>query len=409
MMNLKPDKSLQIPFGAIYLTDHAKKLINQALDATQLSCGRLVREFENEFAKLHNVKEAVTVATGTDADTLALAVLHDFGAKRGDEVIIPALSFVATGNAVLHAGFMPVFVDVDRNTLNINPDLIEKVISERTRAIMPVHLMGKPAEMDKINALAAKYKLCVVEDAAEAHGAKYKGKPAGALGDMGAFSTYVAHIISTIEGGVITTDREDYAEIIRSLRSHGRNCNCKSCVMNTGAIYCEKRFGHPEIEDIRFIFNRIGYSCKMNELEAAVGLDNIRSYDFILNKRYGNLKHGMEIIEKFTPYLYTIEEEEYEKIGPHALPIVIGDEASFSRRDLINFLGKYFIDSRTLFNSIPTQCPGFEFLGYKPGDFENAEFIGDRGIHIGVHQNIGTAHLEYLAQVLGLFMEKYQD
>ncbi|MFA6103041.1 MAG: DegT/DnrJ/EryC1/StrS family aminotransferase [Victivallaceae bacterium] len=407
-MNVKPNKLLQIPFGTIHITDYARKLINQALDETKLSCGTLVKEFEDKFAALHGVKEAVAVATGTDADTLALAVLHDFGAKRGDEVIIPALSFVATGNSVLHAGFTPVFVDINRKTLNIDPDQIEKTITESTRAIMPVHLMGKPAEMDKINALAKKYDLCVVEDAAEAHGAKYKGKPTGTLGDMGAFSTYVAHIISTIEGGVVTTDREDYAEIIRSLRSHGRSCTCKACIMNSGSVYCDKRFGNKDIEDIRFIFNRVGYSCKMNELEAAIGLDNIQNYDAILQKRYSNLKQGMKIIKAFEPYLYTIDEEQYEKIGPHALPIIISNEASFTRRDLINFLGKHYIDSRTLFNSIPTQCPGFEFLGHKLGDFENAEFIGNNGIHIGVHQDIESAHIEYLTQVLNTFMEKYQ-
>lgn len=407
-MNVKPNKLLQIPFGTIHVTDYARKLINQALDESRLSCGKLVKEFEDKFAALHGVKEAVSVATGTDADTLALAVLHDFGAKRGDEIIIPALSFVATGNAVLHAGFTPVFVDIDIKTLNIDPDRIENKITDSTRAIMPVHLMGKPAEMDKINALAKKYDLCVVEDAAEAHGAKYKGRPTGTLGDMGAFSTYVAHIISTIEGGVITTNREDYAEIIRSLRAHGRSCTCKSCIMNSGSIFCNKRFGNSDIEDIRFIYNRVGYSCKMNELEAAIGLDNIQNYETILQKRYSNLKHGMKIIKEFEPYLYTIDEEEYEKIGPHALPIIISKDASFNRRDLINFLGKHYIDSRTLFNSIPSQCPGFEFLGHKLGDFENAEFIGNNGIHIGVHQDIETAHIEYLTQVLRTFMEKYQ-
>ena len=385
----------------------AKKLINHALDSGRVSCGAMVSEFEKEFAKIYNVKQAVSVSTGTDADALALAVTYDMGAKRGDQVIIPALSFVATGNAVLQAGFEPLFVDVNRNTLNIEPERIEEKITEKTKAIMPVHLMGKPAEMDAINAIAKKYNLIVAEDAAEAHGAVYKGRKAGSLADMGAFSTYVAHIISTIEGGVITTNNEKFAEILRSLRSHGRNCVCKSCVMNSGEIYCKKRFGSKDIEDIRFTFDRIGFSSKMNELEAAVGLDNIQSYDKILSKRYKNLKAGMQIIEKFTPYIYTIKEERYEKIGPHALPIIIGSKASFSRRELINHLNKYYIDSRTLFNSIPTQCRGYMYLGYKLGEFPNAEYIGNNGIHIGIHQDITSSHLEYLDKVLLKFINKH--
>ena len=278
---------MRIPFGTISITKKAKELVNSALDSGRVSSGKYVREFEERFAKLVGVKEAVVVSSGTDADTLALAVLYDFGAKRGDEIILPALSFVATGNAVLQAGFRPVFVDIERETLNINVKEIEKVITEKTRAILPVHLMGKPADMDAINKIAKKHNLYVIEDAAEAHGSVYKGKNVGTLGDMAAFSTYVAHLISTIEGGVITTNNSEFAEILRSLRAHGRACNCKVCTLNIKGGYCPKRFQHGE--DIRFLFERIGYSSKMNELEAAVGLGNLDIYDEILEKRRKNL------------------------------------------------------------------------------------------------------------------------
>jgi dTDP-4-amino-4,6-dideoxygalactose transaminase len=245
------------------------------LDSGRASSGKYTREFEEKFAGLIGTKEAIAVSSGTDADMLALAALYDFGAKRGDEVIVPALSFVATGNAVLHAGFKPVFVDIDRATLNIDAAKIESVISKKTKAIIPVHLMGKPADMDKINSIAKKYNLFVIEDAAEAYGTKYKGKNAGTLGHMAAFSTYAAHMISTVEGGVITTDNPEFAEVLRSLRSHGRACKCKQCVLNTKDAECDKRFNNKAKMDIRFIFERIGYSSKMNELEAAVGLGNI--------------------------------------------------------------------------------------------------------------------------------------
>ncbi|MDO8743016.1 MAG: DegT/DnrJ/EryC1/StrS family aminotransferase, partial [Candidatus Azambacteria bacterium] len=297
---------MKIPFGTISITQKSKDLIGQILDSGRVSTGRYVREFEERFADLLGVKEAVAVSSGTDADTLVLAVLHDFGAKREDEVILPALSFVATGNAVLHAGFKPVFVDIERETLNINPRKIEEKITEKTKAILPVHLMGKPAEIDIINEIAKRHNLFVIEDAAESHGTTYKGKNVGTIGDLGAFSTYVAHMISTIEGGVVVTNRSDFAEILRSLRSHGRACDCKICALNVSSGYCPKRFKGGQ--DIRFIFERIGYSAKMNELEAAIGLGNLDVYQDILGKRRKNLLYLTQKFEKFSQYLSTTKE-----------------------------------------------------------------------------------------------------
>ncbi len=192
---------MKIPFGTMSITEKSKKLINEILESKRVSSGKYVREFEKKFAKLVGTKEAVALSSGTDAVTLALAVLYDFGAERNGEIIVPALSFVATGNAVLQAGFKPVFVDIEKETLNIDPKKIEQVITEKTRAIIAVHLMGKPADMDSIRNIAKKHNLYVIEDAAEAHGTVYKGKNVGTLGDMAAFSLYIAHMVTTIEGG----------------------------------------------------------------------------------------------------------------------------------------------------------------------------------------------------------------
>lgn len=404
---------MKIPFGTISVTEKSKKIINEILESNRLSSGKYVREFEKKFAELVGTKEAVAVGTGTDADALALAVLYDFDAKRGDEIIVPALSFVATGNAVLQAGFIPVFVDVDRKTLNIKPEKIEEKITAKTRGIMPVHLMGKPADMDAINAVAKRYNLYVIEDAAEAHGATYKGRNVGTLGDMAAYSLYVAHIITTIEGGVVTTDNADFAEILRSLRSHGRACKCESCVLNTASAYCAKRFNSPikdfgdkygDNADIRFIFERVGFSSKMNELEAAVGIGNLDIYHDILNKRRENLYYLIEEFKRFSPYLKTIEKESHEEIGPHALPIIIQEQARFTRTKLVNYMEKNGIDTRNLFSSMPTQCPGFSFLGHKLGDFPNAEYIGENGIHIGVHQDLDKEACDYIIDVINEFL-----
>ncbi len=396
---------MKIPFGTLSVTPRAKELIMEALEANRLSSGKLVRQFEKKFAELTGTREAVALSTGTDADALALAVFYDFGAKRGDEVIVPALSFVATGTAVLHAGFTPVFVYIERETLNIDPTKIEAAITDKTCAIMPVHLMGKPAEMDTINEIAKKHDLYVVEDAAEAHGAQYKGRNMGTFGHMAAYSLYVAHIISTIEGGVVTTDNEDFAKVLRSLRSHGRACKCKSCVLNVSSGFCEKRFKYKELGDIRFIFERMGFSAKMNELEAAVGLGNLDIFDEILEKRRENLLYLIKQFENFKPYLATIKEEPHEKIGPHALPIIVQEEAKFTRNALVEYLEENGIDTRNLFQSMPTQCAGFSYLGYEYGQFPNAEYMGLNGIHIGVHQDLGRAECDYFLDKVGKFLD----
>jgi len=395
---------IKIPFGTVTLSKKSRKLITKALDEKRLSSGKLVREFEKRFASLVGAKEAVAVSTGTDADALALAVLYDLGAKRGDEVIIPALSFVATGNAVLQAGLTPVFVDVELDTLNIDTTLISRAITNKTRAIMPVHLMGKPAEMDKILAIAKKHSLLVVGDAAEAHGAIYKGKNVGAMGDMAAYSLYVAHIITTIEGGIITTNNTDYAQIIRSLRSHGRACMCESCVINTSSAYCAKRFSGEDSSDIRFRFDRVGFSSKMNELEAAVGLGNLDQYESILKARRDNLYYLIKKFKRFEDSMFTIRREKSEEIGPHAFPFILRKDTPFTREQLMGYLEKNGIDARTLFSSIPTQCPGFGFLKHDPGDFPRAEFIGKRGLHIGVHQDLGKRECDYFLKILENFL-----
>jgi len=397
---------MRIPFGTISVTKKSKNLIADILASNRLSSGKYVREFEKRFAGVVGATQAVAVSSGTDAVALALAVLYDFGAERGDEIIVPALSFVATGNAILQAGFLPVFVDVDNKSLNIDPLQIENVITERTRAIIPVHLMGKPADMDAIDDIAQKNNLYVIEDAAEAHGAVYKGRNIGTLGDMAAFSLYVAHIITTVEGGIVTTNKPDFAEVLRSLRSHGRACKCESCVLNTTSAYCAKRFKNAGNADIRFMFERVGFSTKMNEMEAAIGIGNIDAYDGILRRRRENLYYLMEKFGKFEPYLATIRKEPYEEIGPHALGIVVQDKAQFTRNTLAEHLEKNGIDTRNLFSSMPTQCSGFGFLEHKIGDFPNSEYIGNHGIHIGVHQDLGKQECDHVLDTIEKFLSE---
>lgn len=369
----------RVPFGTVSITAHARRLIDKALDTKLVTRGKYVEEFERQFAKLFGVKEAVAVSSGTDADALALAVLYDYGAKRGDEIIVPALSFIATGNAVFQAGFTPVFVDVKKETLNIDVARIEAKITKKTRAILPVHLMGKPADMDPILAIAKKHKLFVIEDAAEAHGAQYKGRLVGSLGDMAAFSLYAAHIVTTIEGGVTITNDAHMAGILRSLRNHG--------IVN------------------KFNFQRIGFSAKMNELEAAVGLGNIKIFSTILKRRRQNLLYLIKKFRRFAEHFITIQEDPQERIGPHAFSVILRPGLKFTKDEMVEYLDQAGIDSRNLFYSMPTQCPSYKFLGYKLGDFPEAEYCGNNGFHIGIHQDIEIPQLDYVAQVVDKFLK----
>ncbi|BBO79773.1 aminotransferase DegT [Desulfosarcina ovata subsp. sediminis] len=398
---------MRIPFGTVAITDESKRLINDCLENGRISSGRLVARFEERFAELIGAGEAVAVGSGTDADALSLAVLHDLGASSGDEVIVPALTFVATANAVLQAGFKPIFVDVHPETFNIDPARIENAVTDRTRAILPVHLMGKPADMTAINTIARRNNLLVIEDAAEAHGARYKNKNIGCWGDMAAYSLYVAHIITTGEGGIVVTDNAEYASILRSLRSHGRACKCKKCISNTTSGYCAKRFADAELGDIRFRFERIGFSSKMNELEAAIGLGALTLYDEILTKRRENLYQLIKGFQNFSDYFYTFSESDAEKIGPHAFPFVLRENTPFTRFELMHFLEQNGVDARTLFASIPTQCGGYKHFGYHQGDFPVAEMLGRQGVHIGVHQDIGRSDIKWFLELTEMFLNRF--
>jgi len=395
----------KIGVGTVNVGPEAKRLINEALDKNRISQGRLVRQFERLFAAYHGEDvHCVAVSTGTAADTVALAALHDRGARRGDEVIVPALTFIATSNAVIHAGFTPRFVDVDPLTWQIDPAQVAAAVTDRTCAIMPVHLFGKPAPMDELLAIAAQHNLAVVEDAAEAHGARYKDRVVGTLGIMGAFSFYTAHIITTGEGGAVLTADEDLAGILRSLRAHGRACKCEVCRLNVSSAYCPLRFEYGEDVDARFFFERLGYSTKMNELEAALGVEQVDRLDEIVDARRANLFYLNEQLVEYGEFFQFMTEAPHERLSPLAYPLVIRPGAPFTKRQITQYLEHHDVDTRPMFGSIPTQQPAYAFMGHRLGEFPHAEAVGDRGFYVGVHQDLTRADLDILATHIADFV-----
>jgi len=375
---------MRINFGDLVIGETAKKYFQMVFDKNWASEGDNVKEFELKFAKKFGYKHAIATSSGTDADIVACAALYDLGAERGDEILVPALSFVATANSILAAGFTPKFVDIELETLNINPKKIENQITDKTRAIMVVHTMGKPCDMDPIVEIAKKYNLTIIEDACEAHGAMYKGKIVGKLGDIGAFSFYTAHQIVCGEGGMVTTEDDKIASVVRSIKSHGRPA---------GSLY--------------FNFQRIGFNSKMNDLEAALGLEGIETFDSFFNKRKSNLYKLLDQTKDLSEYCYFIKEESYETVSPHAFPLVLKDK-KYDRDRLYKYLESKSIQCKTLFGSLPTQHTAFRFLKYNLGDFPVAEYVGESGLHFGMHQYLTDDDIRYVSDVLHEYFREFR-
>ena len=372
---------MRVKFGDLKIGDIAKKYIQRALDENWASEGTNVEEFERKFADKFGYKHAIATSSGTDADIVSCASLYDFGAKRGDEIITGALSFVATANSILAAGFIPKFADIEVETLNIDPAKIEEAITDKTRAIMVVHTMGKPCKMDSIMEIAKVHNLKIIEDSCEAHGATYKDRVVGSIGDMGTFSFYAAHVVVCGEGGMVVTSNDEIATVVRSVKSHGRPF---------GSIY--------------FDFQRIGFNSRMNELTAAIGLEGVEHFAETFDTRKRNLYKLLELTNELSGYLYLLKEESYEKVSPHAFPIVLRDKR-YDRNKLYSYLESKGIQCKTLFGSLPTQHNAFKFLNYRYGQFPESEYVGENGLHFGIHQYLDEDDLIYIADTLKAYFK----
>lgn len=365
----------RIEFGEVRLGEKALENLKHCCETNWISGGPKVKAFEEGWNNLFNYGDSVAVSSGTDAVINACLALYDFGAKRGDEIIVPALSFIATSNAVRAAGFKPVFVDVDLRTLNIDEYKIKQHITSRTVAIIAVHTMGKMCKMDVICDIADDYDLKVIEDSAEAHGASYQGITVGKWGDASTYSFYTAHLVCCGEGGMVSCNTKRYADIIRSTRSHGRPHN---------SIY----FDHI----------RTGINSKMNDLEASIGLEAIDVFWDTFNKRHDTMKRIREACKGFEGLAYFSEEDRGDINCPHGFSVTCKRKGDINI--IKSILDKYNIHHKRNFGCIPTQHKSFSDMGYILGDFPASEWIGDNGIHIGCHQYLTEENIERIKTAL---------
>jgi perosamine synthetase len=355
-----------IPIAKPIIADEEVEEVVKVLRSGFIAQGPKVSEFEDKFAEYVGVKHAVATSSGTTALHLAL-LATDVGAA--DEVITTPFTFAATGNSVLYVGGKPVFVDIDRDTYNLDPEKIEKAISDKTKAIMPVHLYGQPADMDPINKIAEDYDLLVIEDAAQAHGALYNSKKTGSIGDAGCFSFYPTKNMTTSEGGIITTDNEEIAEKARILRAHG--------------------------ESERYTHVMLGYNFRMTDIAAAIGIVQLRKLDNFNEKRIKNAMYLTKHIDNIngikSPYV-----AENVKHVFHQYTVRV--EKS-KRDELIEFLNKNGVGTGIHYPKPIYEQSLYQERGFRASCIE-AESAASEVLSLPVHPSLNREDLEIIVQVL---------
>ena len=396
----------KVGVGCASVTELEKKYVLDALDNERISQGKYVAQFEKIFSLAHGQKYGVMCNSGTSALHFALETLKEvYKWDEYTEILVPAITFIATSNSVLHAGMKVVFVDVQKDSYNIDPDEIEKHITKNTKCIIPVHTFGMPCDMDRIMTVAQKYNLHVIEDCAESHFAKVNGKPVGSFGEISAFSTYVAHTITTGIGGVVCTSNPRFGEIIRSLVAHGRACTCERCIASDGKTVCPKRM-QTEL-DRRFCFERIGYSYRVGEIEGALGLAQLERKDEIMDKRHKNAKYLIKGLENFEHLIQLPRHPENIEHTYMMFPIVVKENSGINTKNFILYLEKNNIETRPMLPLL-NQPVYKKIFGEIEDEYPVAKYIDKNGFYIGCHHGMSKAQLDYQIEIITNYLENYK-
>jgi len=355
-----------IPIAKPVLGRDEEEAVRRVFRSGRLIQGEKVRSFEEAFADYISVKHAVAVTNGTIALDVTLKALK---IGPGDEVIVPAFSFIATSNCVLFQRAKPVFVDIDQRSFNIDPSDVNDKITAKTKAIMAVHMFGQPAKMEQLNEIAQDHDLFLIEDAAQAHGAEYKGQKAGGLGEVGCFSFYATKNMTTGEGGIIMTNNDELAKRARLLRNHGQT----------------KKYNHTIL----------GYNYRMTELSAAIGLVQLKKLDKINEKRIRNAKMLNEGIKKIhgltLPYV-----EKHVKHVFYQYVIRVEEGYPLERNELASHLKKRGIDTAIHYPMPIYRQPIYHELGYDKMTCPMTEESCKRVLSLPVHPSVDGKDIQYI-------------
>lgn len=403
------DKELKVYVGFFELGDEARRVINEVLDAGRISEGKFTQNFERSFADYCGTKYCIATSSGTaalQAGIIALGYHSKFNNVSGRKIITSPLTYIATANAIHFSDFEPAFVDIDPRRFSIIPEKVEELLSNSSdprseyAAILPVHLMGYPCDMDELARIADKYDVTLLEDSAQAHGSIYKGKKTGSMGLFGAFSFYIAHNIQAGEMGALTTDDGELYGLLKQVKANGRVCDCAICTRPQGFCPHLPKEGDGDDLDPRFTHSILGLNFKTMEFQAALGFSQLKLADSIFKSRQENVKFYSDNLAKYGEILQLPEYD--ENVSYLAYPIVIKDGAKISRRQLRLQLEQDGVETRPLFGSIPTQQPAYSHLATQyEGKLPNADYIGKNGFYIGCHQYLTQEHLNKVIEVFG--------
>lgn len=385
--------------------------INQVLDSLfstmitlNQSEGNKVAQFEELWSHYIGVDHGVMVNSGSSANLLALFVLANpiipNRIKPGDEVITPAVTWHTTVSPIISIGAVPVLIDVSLETYTIDTELIEAEITPRTRAIMPVHLLGNPANMQAILDIAKRHGLYVLEDTCEAHGAEFDGRRCGGIGDIGTFSFFFAHHLTTIEGGMLVTANEELAELARIMRSQGVIRNTKR------RAELEEHYRKiPEYSDLDpgFIFANLGFNLRPTELNGGFGIEQIKKFPSGLAKRRSNGDYWTQRMRKHEEFFY-ISGSKPQECSWYSFPLTLKPGAPFTRKQLVDYLDECRIETRPVMAGNIAAHPALKHFAYRAAALPNAQRIHTNGFFWGNHPNIGDVQRTYVADCVDRFI-----
>jgi CDP-4-dehydro-6-deoxyglucose reductase, E1 len=395
--------------GKVIGAPELKNMVEAGLDGW-LTTGRFNEQFEKRLADYLGVKHLITVNSGSSANLVAFSALTspklgDRAIKKGDEVIGVACGFPTTVNPIIQFGAVPVFVDVDLKTHNIDVSKIEAAISPKTKAIMLAHSLGNPFNLEVVTALCKKYNLWLVEDCCDALGATYNGQKVGTFGDISTLSFYPAHHITMGEGGAVFTNNFELKQIAESFRDWGRDCYCATGKDNTcGKRFCWKLGQLPYGYDHKYTYSHLGYNLKITDMQAACALAQLDRLEEFIQKRRANFLYLKNRLQSCVDFLDLPEATPNSDPSWFGFPLVIKETSGVNRVDLLEYLTENKIGTRLLFAGNLTRQPYMMDQQFRvSGELKNTDIIMNQTFWIGVYPGLEEEHLNYVAEKIELF------